>query len=148
MRPPLIWGPGDHGHMSLIYESVAKTGAACYVGPGLNCYSNVHIDDLARLYELALEKAVAGALYHGVAGEVANRWIAEKVAADLGCKTRSLSLEEAFDVWGKFATLIVMGASSRSRSPRARQELGWVPEHTDLLTQIGEARLRALAKPV
>lgn len=145
MRPPLIWGPGDNGHMALIYQSVARTGAACYVGSGLNCYSNVHIDDLSKLYELALEKGAPGALYHGVAGEVANRWIAESVARDMGCATQSLSVEEAFDVWGRFVTHIVMGASSRSRSPRAREELGWTPTHLDMLAQIGEPRLRALA---
>lgn len=145
LRPPLIWGPGDHGHVAMIYESVAKTGAACYVGAGLNCYSNVHIDDLARLYALALEKGTPGALYHGVAGEIPNRWIAEAVARDLGCDARSLSVDEAFEIYGKFATLIVMGASSRSRSPRARDELGWVPEKFDMLEMIGEPRLRALA---
>ena len=146
IRPPLIWGPGDHGHMSLIYASVATTGAACYVGPGLNCYSNVHIDDLKRLYGLVLEKGVPGALYHAVAGEIPNRWIAEAVARDLGVETRSLSVTEAFDVFGKFATHIVIGASSRSRSPRSRDELGWVPEHLDLLSQVGQPRLRALAQ--
>lgn len=145
VRPPLIWGPGDHGHVASIYQSVARTGAACYVGRGLNCYTNVHIDDLARLYDLALEKGASGALYHAVAGEIPNRWIAESVARDLGVGTRSLTLEEAFEVFGKFATLVVMGASSRSRSPRARDELGWVPEHLDMLSLIGEPRLRTLA---
>jgi nucleoside-diphosphate-sugar epimerase len=147
MRPPLIWGPGDHGHVAAVYESVARTGSACHIGRGLNCYTNVHIDDLTRLYELALTKGTPGALYHSAAGEVPNRWIGEAVARDLGCETRSLSLEEAFDVWGKFRALIVMGACSRSRSPRSREELGWTPEHLDLLTQVGEPRLRALAEP-
>ncbi len=147
IRPPLVWGPGDHGHIASIYRSVARTGAACYVGSGLNCYSNVHIEDLTRLYELALERGTPGALYHAVAGEISNRWIAECVARDLGCPTRSLTVEEAFDVWGKFATLIVMAASSRSRSPRAREDLGWTPVHLDMLSQIGEPRLRALAAP-
>ena len=146
VRPPLVWGPGDHGHIASIYQSVAKTGAACHIGAGLNCYSNVHIHDLSRLYELVLEKGAPGALYHAVAGEIPNRWIAEAVARDLGCPTQSVSLTEAFDIWGKFAALIVMGASSRSRSPRARDELGWVPEHLDMLAQIGEPRFRALAR--
>ena len=145
LRPPMVWGPGDHGHAAMIYRSVAATGAACYIGAGLNCYSNVHIDDLSRLYALALEKGTSGALYHAVAGEIANRWIAEAVARDLDCPTRSVSVEEAFEIWGRFATLIVMGASSRSRSPRARSDLGWTPEHLDMLSQIGEPRLRALA---
>lgn len=146
VRPPLVWGPGDHGHVASVYRSVAKTGAACYIGAGLNCYSNVHIDDLARLYALVLEKGTAGALYHAVAGETPNRWIAEAVARDLGCPTQSVSLVEAFDIWGKFAALIVMGASSRSRSPRSREELGWAPVHLDMLSQVGEPRLRAFAR--
>jgi nucleoside-diphosphate-sugar epimerase len=145
VRPPLVWGPDDHGHVASIYRSVAKTGAACYIGAGLNCYSNVHIHDLTRLYELVLDGGVAGALYHAVAGEVANRWIAEAVARDLGCQTQSVSLTEAFEIWGKFAALIVMGASSRSRSPRSRGELGWTPVHLDMLDQIGEPRFRAMA---
>jgi nucleoside-diphosphate-sugar epimerase len=147
IRPPLVWGPGDHGHVACIYRSVGKTGAACYIGEGLNCYSNVHVSDLAWLYELTLARGVEGALYHAVAGEIPNRWIAEAVARDLGCPTRSVSLAEAFEIWGKFVTLIVMGASSRTRSPRARDELGWDPEHLDMLAQIGEPRFRALARP-
>jgi nucleoside-diphosphate-sugar epimerase len=146
VRPPLVWGPGDHGHIASVYRSVGKTGAACYIGEGLNCYSNVHIDDLAHLYALVLEKGVAGALYHAVAGEIPNRWIADAVAKDLGCPTQSVSLTEAFDIWGKFAALIVMGASSRSRSPRSRKELGWTPVHRDMLVQIGEPRFQAMAR--
>jgi len=40
----------------MIYRSVAATGAACYVGEGLNTYSHVHIDDVTRLFTLALAK--------------------------------------------------------------------------------------------
>ena len=116
IRPPLVWGPGDHGHIANVYRSVAATGYACYVGPGLNCYSNVHIDDLTDLFQRVVERGQSGALYHAVAGETPNRWIAECVARDLGVGTKSVSVTEAFDIWGKFATLIVMAASSRSRS--------------------------------
>ena len=91
IRPGLIWGPGDHGHVSMTYRSVAATEAACYVGLGLNTYSNVHIDDVTHLFTLALQTGRAGALYHAAAGEVPNRWIAERVAADLGVETRSVT---------------------------------------------------------
>ncbi|MGW2051606.1 NAD-dependent epimerase/dehydratase family protein [Streptomyces sp. NPDC001858] len=144
VRPGLIWGPGDHGHVPMTYQSVAATGAACYVGPGLNAYSHVHIDDVTRLFTLALEAGRTGGLYHAVAGEVPNRWIAERVASDLGCDTRSVTPQEAALVWGEFGAL-VMAASSRLRALRAEQELGWCPEHTDMLSTIGEARLRKLA---
>ncbi|MFS8197553.1 NAD-dependent epimerase/dehydratase family protein [Streptomyces sp. CWNU-52B] len=146
VRPGLIWGPGDHGLVPMTYRSVAATGAACYVGPGLNTYSHVHIDDVTRLFTLALETGRAGGLYHAVAGEVPNRWIAERVARDLGVRTRSLTPEEAAVVWGEFGAL-VMAASSRLRAVRAQRDLGWRPEHTDMLSTIGEARLRKLAAP-
>ncbi|MFE2605255.1 NAD-dependent epimerase/dehydratase family protein [Streptomyces mirabilis] len=144
IRPGLTWGPGDHGHVPMTYQSVAVTGAACYVGLGLNTYSHVPIDDVTRLFTLALEAGRAGGLYHAVAGEVPNRWIAESVANDLGCDTRSVTPQEAVLVWGELGTL-VMAASSRLRAVRAQRELGWRPEHTDMLSTIGEARLRKLA---
>jgi nucleoside-diphosphate-sugar epimerase len=144
MRPGLIWGPGDHGHLSMIYQSVAATGAACYVGEGLNTYTNVHIDDVAHWYEAVLAKGTAGALYHAAGGEIPNRWIAEAVARDLGCGPRSLTPDEAQGVWGEFGALI-MGASSRSRDSWTRTEIGWKPERTDLLSMVGDPRLRQLA---
>jgi nucleoside-diphosphate-sugar epimerase len=144
VRPPLIWGADDHGHVALTYRSVAVTGAACYVGDGLASYSNVHADDIARLFELVLEKGTPGTLYHGVGGEIPNRWIAEAVARDMGCTARSITSEEAERVWGPFGALI-MSASSRSRSPRARDELSWTARHTDMLSMIGEPRLRRIA---
>lgn len=146
LRPGLIWGPGDHGHVSMIYRSVAATGAASYVGPGLNTYSHVHIDDVIRLFTLALDHGRPGGLYHAVAGETPNRWIAEKVADDLGVEARSLTDGEAVGVWGAFGALI-MAASSRIRAAAAHQELGWRPEHTDMLSMVGEERLRRLARP-
>ncbi|MFF3485619.1 NAD-dependent epimerase/dehydratase family protein [Streptomyces sp. NPDC002701] len=146
IRPGLIWGPGDHGHVSMVYRSVAATGAACYVGEGLNTYSHVHIDDVTRLFSLALERGRPGGLYHAVAGETPNRWIAERVAADLGVKTCGLTPDEATGVWGEFGALI-MAVSGRIRAVRAQRDLGWQPRHTDMLTMIGEERLRRLATP-
>ncbi|EKS9800471.1 MULTISPECIES: NAD-dependent epimerase/dehydratase family protein [Burkholderia] len=144
IRPPLIWGPGDNGPVAQVYRSVALTGAACYIGSGLAAYSNVHGDDLARLFSLAIERGQPGALYHAAAGEIAYGWIAEAVARDLGVKTRSLSMDEAVKVFGPFGALI-HSACSRSRDPRTRGELGWKPTRLDLLSEIGEPRLRALA---
>lgn len=144
VRPPVIWGPGDNGPVANVYRSVALTGSACYIGSGLAAYSNVHSADLARLFSLVVERGRAGALYHAVAGEIPFRWIADAVARDLGVETRSLSLDEAAEVFGPFGALF-QSACSRSRDPRTRSELGWRPSELDMLSQIGEPRLRALA---
>lgn len=109
------------------YHSARKTGAVCYVGRGLNVYSNVHVDDLAELYRLALEKGKAGALYFGVSGELSYGMMARVIAQHLGLPTRSVTVEEACEIWDKFMGKIVLQSCSRQRSPRARAELGWAP---------------------
>ena len=145
VRPPAIWGNGGSGHLRMFYASAARLGAVGYLGAGLNLYSHVHVDDLAQVYRLALERGTPGALYHAVAGEVNNRTIAEAVAADLGLPARSIDLATGIACWGKFEALIGMAVCSRSRSPRTRRELGWQPRHRDLLSEIGHPAYRALA---
>jgi nucleoside-diphosphate-sugar epimerase len=147
IRPPVIWGPGDNGPVASVHRSIATTGAACYVGSGLAAYSNVNSADLARLFSYAIAHGRGGALYHAVAGEIPYRWIAEAVARDMNVASRSLTMEEAAAVFGPFGALL-QSACSRSRDPRTRTELGWRPNHSDLLSQIGEPRLRALATPI
>jgi nucleoside-diphosphate-sugar epimerase len=146
VRPPAIWGPGDNGQVARVYRTVAATGAACYIGSGLAVYSSVHHDDLARLYSLAIERGTPGALYHASGGEFSWRWIAESVARDLGVPTRSLGVEEAHGMFGPVGATIY-SACSRSLDTRSRRELGWTPVHLDMLSQVGEQRLRALAEP-
>ncbi len=145
VRPPMIWGHGVMVAVDLIAESVRKTGAACYVGDGLNLYSNVHVDDLSALFQAVAARGQAGALYHCVSGELSYRCMAEFIAQRLGCRTRSVSMDDAIALWGKFPALFVLGASSRSRCPRARQELGWQPTRVDLIDELMQGRFNSLA---
>jgi len=145
IRPPMIWGHGGCGHLRMFYADAGRSGDVAYLGEGLNLYSNVHVDDLAEVYRLALDRGTPGALYHAVAGELANRALAQAVAADLGLVARSVDLSEGIRRWGKFETLIGMATSSRSRSPRTRRDLGWAPRHTDVLSDIGHPAYHSLA---
>jgi len=145
VRPPMIWGHGGCGHLRMFYSDAGRNGDVAYLGAGLNLYSNVHVDDLASVYRLALEKGVAGALYHAVAGELNNRMLAEAVARDLGVHAHSVDFAEGVRRWGKFETLIGMATCSRSRSPRTRRELGWTPRHLNILSDVGHPAYRALA---
>jgi nucleoside-diphosphate-sugar epimerase len=148
VRPPMIWGDGGCGHMVRFYRDAYRLGEVSYVGPGLNLYSNVHVEDLAEVFRLVLERGAPGALYHAVAGELNNRTIAEAVAHDAGVVARPISISDAIARWGKFDALVSMAVCSRSRSPRTRRELGWTPHHLDLLTDIGHANYRAIATSV
>jgi nucleoside-diphosphate-sugar epimerase len=143
LRPPTIWGDGYYSVAERMIASYEKTGAICYVGAGMNGYSIVHIDDLCDLYARAIERGVAGALYHSVGGDMPNRAIAELLAQRFGCGTRSVSIDEAIDIWGKFSALGVMAVSSRTRSPRARTELGWEPSRFDVVDEIMHGDLNA-----
>ena len=144
IRPPVIWGPGDNGPVAHVYRSIGKTGSACYIGSGLAVYANVHSADLADLFSLALKRGRAGALYHAVAGEIPYRWIAEAVARDMGVETRSVTMSEAAEIFGPFGALL-QSACSRIREAQTRAELGWAPTRHDMLSTVGEPRLRALA---
>nr|WP_255643082.1 NAD-dependent epimerase/dehydratase family protein [Acidocella sp. KAb 2-4] len=127
IRPPLIWGNGGARYIADMYHSAQATGAVCYVGRGLNLYSNVHVEDLADVYSRAIERGVGGALYHAVSGELNNRMMAEGIARHLGIGTRSVTVEESIQIWDKFTGPIVFSACSRTRCPRTRAELGWGP---------------------
>jgi nucleoside-diphosphate-sugar epimerase len=136
IRPPLIWGHAGSIQVPQFFESARKLGAVCYLGQGLNLYSHVHVDDVAAAAPLALEKGSPGRIYHVVAGEVNFRTIAEAVGEVTGCPTCSLTYEQAVELWGAAWVDVGLAVNSRIRAPRTRAELGWHPQHVDLVDDI------------
>jgi nucleoside-diphosphate-sugar epimerase len=136
IRPPLIWG---YGHVPSVHalHSSARTGAICYVGPGLNVFSTIHVDDLADIFLLALTRGTPGALYHAVSGETNFRSLAEQIASLRGLKTRSISGAEIEEVFGPFLGPVVFASCNRTRCPRTHADLGWKP-HPDRLDLYAE----------
>src|SRR5262249_10176955 len=96
---------------------------------------------------LALEHGASGAVYHAVSGEAPNRWIAEMVGRVFERPTRSITMDEAIELWGKRTVLLIMSVSSRSRSPNM-QKLGWRPIHLDMMTAAEAALRRSLSTPL
>jgi nucleoside-diphosphate-sugar epimerase len=143
IRPPLIWGRGGSVQVPAVFDSVQRTGTACYLGAGLNVYSNVHVDDLAELYRLALDHGTPGAVYHAVAGEINFRTIAEHVAAVMNTTARSVEFSRAQQIWGPVLARTGFGVNSRSRTVASVRDLGWRPRHTDLAADITEGSYRA-----
>src|SRR5512138_471812 len=72
--PCLIYGTGRglnprSAQIPFLVDNARERGAVQIVGSGANRWSNVHIDDVAELYLLALTKAPAGAYYFAENGE-------------------------------------------------------------------------------
>lgn len=142
IRPPLIWGHGGSIQIPQFFEAGRKTGAVCYLGAGLNLYSHVHVDDVAVLCRLAVEKGTPGAIYHAVAGEANFRSISEAVGEVLKMPTRSLNFSEACALWGEAWVSMGLAVNSRIRATRSRAELGWQPKHVDLIQDIRSGSYR------
>jgi nucleoside-diphosphate-sugar epimerase len=136
IRPPAVFGQGGSRHVSFIRKSVALTGAACFIGRGLNLYSNVHIDDLSNLYSLALLLGRNGAVYHAVGGEADFRTIAAAVASVEKCAVRSVSPQEAEEMWDVRPAQFMFNVCSRSRAELSRSQLGWRPGPIEMIEDI------------
>jgi nucleoside-diphosphate-sugar epimerase len=136
IRPAIVYGRGG-GIPAGFLQSAREEGAARYVGSGNNRWPFVHVDDLADLYLLALERAPAGSLLLGVNGpshlvrEVA---AAASRGAGAGGRTVAWPLEEARKKLGPYADALVLDQQASGR--RAQELLGWQPSRPDVLEDI------------
>ncbi len=133
--PPSVHGTGDHGFVPALIDIARKSGVSAYVGMGANRWPALHRSDAARLFRLALEKALPGSRLHGAAEEgIAFREIAETIGRGLGVPLRSLSADQAsahFDWMAPFAA-----ADMPTSSAITRNTLGWQPEGPGLLADM------------
>jgi nucleoside-diphosphate-sugar epimerase len=136
IRPAIVYGRGG-GIPAGFVESARKEGAARLVGTGENRWPFVHVDDLADLYLLALEKAPAGTLLLGVSGpsyRVRDVAAAASRGAGTGGRTASWPLEEARGKLGPYADALVLDQQASGR--RAQELLGWHPHRPSILEEI------------
>lgn len=112
-----------------------QTGVSAYVGDGANRWPAVHWLDAASLFRLALEKAPAGSVLHGVGDEgVTLREIAETIGRGLGVAVESISPEDAAARFGFLAPL--MAIDSVASSAMTQELLGWKPTHPGLIDDL------------
>ncbi|HEX7985067.1 MAG TPA: NAD-dependent epimerase/dehydratase family protein [Duganella sp.] len=142
----LIYGhgalPRDSVQLPRLLKQARKSGVVRHVGPGLNIWSNVHIDDVVDLYLLALEKTEAGAFYFVESGEASFRDMTAAIARalDLG-EPQDWPLEQAKEEWGYEMASYGLGSNSRVRGKRAREQLGWAPHRPSVLEWIANDML-------
>jgi nucleoside-diphosphate-sugar epimerase len=140
--PTNIYGIGRGANpngvqIPFLADNARKHGFVQVVGQGVNRWSNVHIDDVAELFLLVLEKAPAGAFYFAENGEVSFGEIGAAIARRLGLgPVQSLPAESAAEQWGESRAYYSFGSNSRVRAKRARRELGWAPRHASVISWI------------
>src|SRR5215210_2896205 len=133
IRPAIVYGRGG-GIPAGFVESARTGGAAQHVGTGENRWPFVHVDDLADLYLLALEKAPPGTRLLGVSGPsypVRDVAAAASRGAGAGGKTVGWPLEEARAKIGAYADALVLDQQASGK--RAEQLLGWRPSRPNVL---------------
>jgi nucleoside-diphosphate-sugar epimerase len=136
IRPAIVYGRGG-GIPAGFVDSARKEGSARYIGTGQNRWPFVHVDDLADLYLLALERAPAGSLLLGVTGpshSVRDVAAAASRGAGAGGRTVAWSLEEARKTLGSYADALVLDQQASGR--RAQELLGWRPSRPDVLQDL------------
>ncbi|HSD02458.1 MAG TPA: NAD-dependent epimerase/dehydratase family protein [Gaiellales bacterium] len=140
IRPGMVYGRG--GGPCNQFAAMAEDGVPRYVGDGQNHWSLVHVDDLAELYALAIERAPAGTLVNGVAGPPLRvRDLAEAAAAGAG-------FEAAPVAWPVTEAAVELGAEDadgvtrdhRISGERARALLGWAPAPRSPLDELRSQR--------
>jgi nucleoside-diphosphate-sugar epimerase len=143
--PSMIYGRGrglqpDSDQLPKLTALSKKMGAGVYFGKGLNRYSNVHIDDLAELYLLVLEKAPGGSFFFAENGDASFKEIASIISRFLGFggKTISLSVEELVRQYGD-AGRYGMTSNSLVSAVNARR-LGWSPKGPSLADHFNSHR--------
>lgn len=147
IRPAIVYGRGG-GIPAGFVDSARKEGAARYVGTGKNRWPLVHVDDLADLYLLAVEKAPPGTLLLGVSGT--SRPVSEIAAAasrgaGAGGRTVATPLEEARKKMGAYADALVLDQQASGR--RAQDLLGWKPRRPDILEELERGSYTAKPQP-
>jgi nucleoside-diphosphate-sugar epimerase len=135
VRLPQVHDPVKQGLITPAIELYRAKGVCAYIGEGLNRWPAAHVLDVARLYRLAIEKAVPNAKYHAVAEEgVSMREIAETLGRRLKLPVQSIAPEEApaFFGWLGMFTAFDMPASSE----QTRKKLAWAPTGPGLIADL------------
>jgi nucleoside-diphosphate-sugar epimerase len=108
---------------------------SAYIGEGRNRWPAAHVQDVAHLYRLALEKREAGSRYNAVAEEgIPMREISAVIGKGLNVPVVSLAPEKAQGHFGWLA--MFAGFDMPASSAQTRKHLGWNPTGPGLIADL------------
>ncbi|KAM0750197.1 NAD-dependent epimerase/dehydratase [Meredithblackwellia eburnea MCA 4105] len=136
IRLPTVYGDDDeHGFVAGLVGAAKTNKRSIFVGDGANRWPAAHVVDVASLYVLALEKGVAGEVYHAVLDTgVPTKDIARAIGEGAGVPTVSLEAGSP-DVSAHlgFLEMFFVGLDNPTSSALTKKELGWEPKEKTLL---------------
>ncbi|MFJ4924442.1 SDR family oxidoreductase [Streptomyces sp. NPDC088736] len=143
---PTCHGDGDNGFMAALVAIARAKGVSGYLGDGTNRWPAVHRLDAARLFRLAVEKAPAGSVLHGVAEQgVELRAVAEVIGRHLDLPVTAVAPGDAA---GHFTWLAsFLGVDSPASHALTSELVGWEPVHPGLLEDLDKGHYFAAATP-
>ncbi|MGW5586662.1 NAD-dependent epimerase/dehydratase family protein [Streptomyces lannensis] len=139
IAPAVVYGHGG-GLLNLVAKGPRTTGntpALVMVGTGDQHWSTVHVDDLAKLYVLALERAPAGSYFLGAGGENPTvRKITEAVSCSIGLggRVEAEPVAKTLDRLGPLGEALLL--DQQASGDTARRRLGWSPQGPPIFDDI------------
>jgi len=139
MVPTMVYGEGlgrkkDSIQLPALVTYSKEKGHGVYFGKGANIWSNLHIEDLADLYILAMQRARAGSIYYAENGWSTLKDLAENISDRLGLQpARSVSIQEAVERFGPAGGYFGFASNSFCSADKARRELAWAPQYSSIV---------------
>ena len=134
---PTCHGEGDNGFMAMLISIARARRVSGHINDGADRWPAVHRLDAARLFRLAVEKAPAGSVLHGIAEEgVPIRDIAEVIGRHLNVTVASVAPEAAAEHFGFLGALL--GFDAQTSNTMTRELLDWHPTHPGLLEDLDQ----------
>ncbi|MFH8249138.1 NAD-dependent epimerase/dehydratase family protein [Microbacterium sp. B2969] len=140
VAPGVVYGRGA-GLLDLVVDGPrTPSGELELIGDGAQHWTWVHVDDLARLYELVLTAPEpVGRVIASDGSPTTVRAVAERAAGEAGVVAGTVAAaHERLGV--AFADALLL--DQRASGARARS-LGWVPVHTSVLDEVALAASRS-----
>jgi nucleoside-diphosphate-sugar epimerase len=137
--PTMVYGKGiglkkDSIQLPALIGFSKEKGHGVYFGKGANRWSNLHIEDLADLYLLAMEKAKAGSIYYAENGSATIKELAVKISDVFQLnEAQSVPVEDGVKQFGAIGAHFGFASSSYCCADKARSELGWRPVFSNIL---------------